>query len=72
MDSIAALTALEKSRLALRDLVTAYDGVNLGAFTHPHPVLGVIDGYQWIAFLGWHEARHTLQIREAGEQLSAS
>src|SRR4029453_712708 len=46
MDSIAALTALEKSRLALRDLVTAYDGVNLGAFTHPHPVLGVIDGYR--------------------------
>ena len=30
----------------------------------PHPVLGPINIYQWALFVGSHEARHALQIRE--------
>ena len=60
----AALAALEKTRANLRDLVIAYDGMAIGAVAHPHPVLGIINGYQWVDFIGIHEARHTAQIRE--------
>jgi hypothetical protein len=36
----------------------------------PHPALGVLDGYQWLAFVGTHELRHANQIREIGEALA--
>lgn len=71
MDSATALAALEASRAKLRELVMAYDGVAIDAVTHPHPVLGVIDGYQWFLFIGSHEGRHAAQIREIGAALSA-
>ena len=66
LSSASALEALEKTRANLRDLVVAYDGMAIGAVTHPHPVLGIINGYQWLDFIGMHEARHTAQIREIG------
>jgi len=66
MDSAAALAALENSRAALRHLVISYDGADLSVVTLPHPVLGVIDGYGWVEFIGTHEARHAAQIREIG------
>lgn len=66
MDSAAALAALDASRAKLRDLVIAYDGVAIDSVTAPHPVLGVIDGYQWFLFIGSHEGRHAEQIREIG------
>ena len=69
MDSAASRVALERSRATLRELVAAYDGLSLAAFTFPHPVLGVIDGYQWLAFIGTHEVRHANQIREIAESL---
>ncbi len=72
MDAAAALAALDASRARLRDLVIAHDGMSLGAISHPHPVLGVINGYQWFMFVAAHEARHTGQIVEAGEQLGSS
>jgi len=64
MESAAAVAALEKSRAALRELIISYDGMDLSTVTLPHPVLGVIDGYGWFAFVGTHEARHAAQIRE--------
>ena len=64
MNAAQALDALDKVRATLRELVTAHDGLDLGAITAPHPVLGVINGYEWFAFVANHEARHTLQIRE--------
>ena len=70
MDSAAGLDALAKARVKLRDLVIAHDGMAIGTITHPHPVLGVINGYQWFAFIGAHEARHAAQIREIRDQLS--
>ena len=70
MDWAAGLDALARTREKLRDLVIAHDGMAIGRITHPHPVLGVINGYQWFAFIGAHEARHAAQIREIREQLS--
>ena len=69
MDSTAARASLDRSRAALRELVAAYDGISLHAFTFPHPVLGVIDGYQWLAFIGTHEVRHANQIAEIADAL---
>jgi hypothetical protein len=68
LDSTAALTAIETARQKLRELVTSLDGLDLAAFTFPHPVLGPINGYQWFLFIGSHEARHAAQIREIGAE----
>jgi hypothetical protein len=65
LDANAAWNALEQSTLALRDAVAACDGLALSALTHPHPLLGPLSLYQWIAFTGAHEARHAAQIRES-------
>ena len=70
MDADQAESALDSARQALRELLIAHDGMNLGLVRHPHPVLGEIDGYQWFAFIGTHEARHTHQIREIEETLA--
>jgi hypothetical protein len=40
------------------------DGLALGAVSAPHPRLGAFTGYEWIAFIGSHMARHADQIRE--------
>lgn len=56
---------LDESRASLRAAVAQADGLALGSITHPHPVLGEIDLYQWILFVGQHEARHAGQINEA-------
>ena len=71
MDAETALSALATSRARLRDLLIAHDGLSLSAVSHPHPVFGPIDGYQWFMFIGSHEARHALQIREISAQLGA-
>jgi len=69
MDAATALAKLEDTRAKLRELIVANDGLALGAVSHPHPVLGPIDGYQWFIFIGSHEARHADQIREIATQL---
>jgi hypothetical protein len=66
IDADAALAALARTRDALRATILAADGLAIGTITAPHPVLGPLDAYQWLVFVGGHEARHTLQIRETG------
>jgi len=70
LDAEAAWSALERARNALRDSVRAADGLALGEIVQPHPVLGPINLYQWIAFVGGHEARHAAQVMELGELLA--
>jgi hypothetical protein len=70
LDADAAWSALERARTALRDSVRAADGVALGEIVQPHPILGPINLYQWIAFVGGHEARHAAQVMELRELLS--
>lgn len=63
---------LNESREMLRAAVAEADGLALGSITHPHPVLGEIDLYQWILFVGQHEQRHAEQITEAVKAVSGS
>jgi uncharacterized damage-inducible protein DinB len=61
---------LEESRALLREAILHADGLALGSITHPHPVLGEINLYQWILFVGQHEARHAGQIAEVADAAS--
>ena len=68
-DAQHAWRLLEQERRELLELVRSTDGLPLGAAQHPHRILGELNLYEWIAFLGTHEARHAAQIREIGERL---
>ncbi|HUQ98099.1 MAG TPA: DinB family protein [Gemmatimonadaceae bacterium] len=61
-DPAIALAALAAARQSLREAATLADGLALGEIKHTHPIIGEIDLYQWIVFLGRHEARHIRQI----------
>jgi hypothetical protein len=71
LDEAAAWTALEEARRDLKALVQETEGLPLGGIVrpHPNPVIGTLNLYQWFEFVGWHEARHTDQIREDGALL---
>lgn len=60
------LAALAASRTALLAALADANGLALGAITHPHPVFGTLDMYQWALVLGYHDLRHADQIREIG------
>jgi hypothetical protein len=70
-DAASAWSDLEQARAALRAGAMAGDGLALGEVIQPHPVLGPINLYQWLLFVGSHEARHTAQVREIAAELSA-
>ena len=67
LDADAAWTAFENARAELCNTVRECDGLAIGEIVHAHPVLGPINLYQWIAFVGAHEARHAAQIFEIGD-----
>lgn len=66
----SAWAALQQSRDSLRAAFLAGDGLALSKVIQPHPVLGPINLYQWMLFVGSHEMRHTAQVIEIAEQLS--
>lgn len=72
LDEAAAWAALEDARQDLKATVLEFEELPLGGVVRPHPALGPINFYQWIEFVGWHEARHTAQIRENGTLLASS
>src|SRR6266704_1133396 len=45
-------------------LKTTQDDLRDHFFDHPVPVIGTLDGYQWIMLISGHSRRHTLQILE--------
>jgi hypothetical protein len=61
-DLTEALEGLKASRESLRAAALAANGLSLSEIKHTHPFLGELDLYQWIIFLGQHEARHRKQI----------
>ena len=71
LDTNSAFDVLRAHRRTLRDAVVAADGRALGTIQIPHPRLGTLNVYQWLVFLGAHEARHTEQVREVGAALTA-
>ena len=66
-----AWAALTERRRQLRERVLAAEGRALGSVVIPHPRLGTLNLYQWLLFLGGHEARHAAQIRETALTLGA-
>jgi hypothetical protein len=56
------LSLLSDSRQKLRRSISAADGTDLSQMHFPHPVLGRMDMYQWILYVGKHERRHIAQI----------
>jgi len=60
---------LIESRAAFHEALEAADGLALASISHPHPVLGEIDLYQWILFVGLHERRHKMQVDETVKSL---
>ncbi len=57
-----ALAGLEAARARLEAAIERGDGRALGELTHPHFALGTMTFYEWLIFVGHHEARHTRQI----------
>ena len=46
------------------------NGLAIGEIKHTHAILGELDLYQWLIFLGQHERRHTRQIERTLKSLS--
>ena len=66
-DSLGELAA---ARVALEEAAKIGSGLALTQVVYPHPTLGPLNGYEWIAFIGAHTARHHEQIRETVRLLS--
>ena len=71
VDINEALDGLESSREALRAAVVSASGLSLGEIKHTHPFLGELDLYQWLIFIGQHEARHRKQIERTLKSIPA-
>jgi hypothetical protein len=65
------VAALKQSRQALVSALEAGDGLALGRITHAHPLLGPLNLYQWVLFVGQHEARHADQLEDLARELGA-
>jgi hypothetical protein len=64
-DGQAALAGLGQSRAALIEVMAQADGWAVGSLRFPHPLIGPLDFYQWVLFVGQHEVRHTCLIQKA-------
>ena len=69
LDADTAWATLGLTRQSLRSTLEALDDRDLTGVSREHPILGTLNGYQWIAALGGHEARHALQIHEIADSL---
>lgn len=70
VDAADAWRRLGDTRTALSAVVSALDGRQMHQVTRPHPVLGVLNGFQWIGAVAGHEERHAAQIREIARELA--
>jgi hypothetical protein len=59
-----ALRNLEDERRRLVLTVRSAEGVPLSIVSYAHFILGDLNLYEWIGFVGYHEMRHAAQIRE--------
>jgi uncharacterized damage-inducible protein DinB len=67
-----SLSHLRDSRAALRDLRARVERADCASARIPHPVWGPLNLYQWLLFLGAHEARHLAQIEALKESMNAA
>jgi uncharacterized damage-inducible protein DinB len=66
-----SLSRLRDSRAALHELRPRVENADCTALRFPHPVWGPINLYQWLLFVGAHEARHLAQINALKETMNA-
>jgi hypothetical protein len=65
------LAALDAARADLKALLLQPDLPDLGRVSAPHPVFGLLNGYEWVVFMAAHTRRHADQIREIASRLPA-
>lgn len=63
-----SLEKLAGSRATISNLRPRLEAVDSSATAFPHPFFGKLNLYQWLAFIGLHEARHLAQIEKILEQ----
>ena len=57
-----SLAGLRETRAAIQELRPRLEAVDGTLAQYPHPAFGPLNLYQWLAFIGVHEARHLRQI----------
>ena len=62
---VDSLEKLRRSRAELKALRPRIEAIDLAMVTYPHPALGALNFYQWLAFIGLHEERHLRQAEAA-------
>jgi hypothetical protein len=70
LDAPSAWSALENAGTDVRKALQAGDNLALGTVLMPNPRLGPMPLYYFFAFIGAHEQRHAMQIREIAEMFS--
>lgn len=68
-DSLAQMRESRAALNALRPRVEAVDGASA---TYPHPAFGPLNLYQWLAFVGAHEARHLRQLERVLDSMNGA
>jgi DinB superfamily len=66
-DSLARLNESRAALNALRPRIECTDGTRA---QYPHPFFGPLNLYQWLAFIGMHEARHLGQLEGVLEMIN--
>ena len=61
---------LDVARAQLNESVDAALAVDCGARTFPHPIIGPLTAYEWIAFVSVHETGHHRQLRDILDELA--
>jgi uncharacterized damage-inducible protein DinB len=64
------IVALTESRQALVSALQEADGLALGRVMRTHPTVGPLNLYQWVLFVGQHEARHACQLQDLARRLT--
>jgi uncharacterized damage-inducible protein DinB len=70
LDAATAAADLDLARDAVRQAVSAADGLALGSVRAEHRIFGSLTMYQWVELTASHEMRHADQIREIGDVLT--
>lgn len=70
LSAAQGMVALTESRQALISALREADGLALGQITRAHPTLGPLNLYQWVLFVGQHEARHAGQLQDLARRLT--
>ena len=70
LEATTAWLELETARRALLAVIADAQRIDLSSTRYPHFILGPLNGYQWLAFVAGHEARHTAQIEEIASRVS--